>query len=151
MLWMRSCRQEPYLERQSSGPARLSRSWSRASVAFTEEPSAIWILREIWTPASRSVWSTKRTVKSASVPEPGSWQTAYRKKNSKSAATRHGPCVQAIEAGRGGTGMILLIDNYDSFSYNLYQLIGSVEPDIRVIRNDDCTRGGDRGDAAGQR
>ena len=35
--------------------------------------------------------------------------------------------------------MILLIDNYDSFSYNLYQLIGSVEPEIKVIRNDDCT------------
>ena len=35
--------------------------------------------------------------------------------------------------------MILLIDNYDSFSYNLYQLIGSIEPDIRVIRNDAMT------------
>ena len=35
--------------------------------------------------------------------------------------------------------MILLIDNYDSFSYNLYQLIGSVEPDIKVVRNDECT------------
>ena len=33
--------------------------------------------------------------------------------------------------------MILLIDNYDSFSYNLYQLIGEIEPDIRVIRNDE--------------
>lgn len=33
--------------------------------------------------------------------------------------------------------MILLIDNYDSFSYNLYQMIGSMEPDIRVIRNDE--------------
>ena len=32
--------------------------------------------------------------------------------------------------------MILLIDNYDSFSYNLFQLVGSVEPDIRVVRND---------------
>ena len=32
--------------------------------------------------------------------------------------------------------MILLIDNYDSFSYNLYQLIGSLNPDIKVIRND---------------
>ncbi len=33
--------------------------------------------------------------------------------------------------------MILLIDNYDSFSYNLYQLIGSMDPDIKVIRNDE--------------
>ena len=35
--------------------------------------------------------------------------------------------------------MILLIDNYDSFSYNLYQLIGEIEPDIQVIRNDEMT------------
>ena len=35
--------------------------------------------------------------------------------------------------------MILLIDNYDSFSYNLYQLIGSIDPDIKVIRNDSMT------------
>ena len=32
--------------------------------------------------------------------------------------------------------MLLLIDNYDSFSYNLYQMIGEMCPDIRVIRND---------------
>ncbi|MCM1113080.1 MAG: bifunctional anthranilate synthase component II/anthranilate phosphoribosyltransferase [Muribaculum sp.] len=35
--------------------------------------------------------------------------------------------------------MVLLIDNYDSFSYNVYQLVGSVNPDIRVIRNDELT------------
>ena len=35
--------------------------------------------------------------------------------------------------------MIVLIDNYDSFSYNLYQLIGSVKPDIKVVRNDAYT------------
>lgn len=35
--------------------------------------------------------------------------------------------------------MIILIDNYDSFSYNLYQLAGSLYPDIRVVRNDAYT------------
>ena len=35
--------------------------------------------------------------------------------------------------------MILLVDNYDSFSYNLYQLIGEIEPNIKVIRNDEMT------------
>ncbi|WP_459537785.1 anthranilate synthase component II [Methanobrevibacter sp.] len=35
--------------------------------------------------------------------------------------------------------MILLIDNYDSFSYNLFQLIGEVTPDIKVSRNDKIT------------
>lgn len=32
--------------------------------------------------------------------------------------------------------MILLIDNYDSFAYNLYQLIGEISSDIKVVRND---------------
>lgn len=35
--------------------------------------------------------------------------------------------------------MILLIDNYDSFSYNLFQLIGEISPDIKVTRNDKIT------------
>lgn len=35
--------------------------------------------------------------------------------------------------------MILLIDNYDSFTYNLVQYIGELEQNIKVIRNDACT------------
>ncbi|CZR03062.1 anthranilate synthase component ii signature [Trichococcus palustris] len=35
--------------------------------------------------------------------------------------------------------MILLIDNYDSFTYNLYQYIGEVNEDVKVIRNDAVT------------
>lgn len=35
--------------------------------------------------------------------------------------------------------MNLLIDSYDSFSWNLFQLAGTIEPDIRVLRNDEMT------------
>lgn len=35
--------------------------------------------------------------------------------------------------------MILLIDHYDSFSFNLYQLVGSLSSDIKVIRSDELT------------
>ena len=35
--------------------------------------------------------------------------------------------------------MILLIDNYDSFSYNLFQMVGEIYPDIKVIRNDEMS------------
>ena len=35
--------------------------------------------------------------------------------------------------------MILLIDNYDSFAYNLYQLVGEINPSVKVIRNDAMT------------
>lgn len=35
--------------------------------------------------------------------------------------------------------MILLIDNYDSFTYNLYQYMGIFTEDIQVVRNDQIT------------
>lgn len=35
--------------------------------------------------------------------------------------------------------MILLIDNYDSFVYNLYQYLGTLNPEIRVVRNDEIS------------
>lgn len=35
--------------------------------------------------------------------------------------------------------MILLIDNYDSFVYNLYQFLAVKDPDVRLVRNDRIT------------
>jgi anthranilate synthase/aminodeoxychorismate synthase-like glutamine amidotransferase len=35
--------------------------------------------------------------------------------------------------------MILLLDNYDSFTYNLYQYLGELGADVRVVRNDEMS------------
>lgn len=35
--------------------------------------------------------------------------------------------------------MVLFIDNYDSFTYNLVQMIGTLQPDVQVVRNDALT------------
>ena len=35
--------------------------------------------------------------------------------------------------------MILLIDNYDSFTYNLYQYLSELGADVEVVRNDQAT------------
>ncbi|MBN1231032.1 MAG: aminodeoxychorismate/anthranilate synthase component II [Anaerolineales bacterium] len=37
--------------------------------------------------------------------------------------------------------MILVIDNYDSFTYNLVQYLGEIERDIQVVRNDQISLG----------
>jgi anthranilate synthase/aminodeoxychorismate synthase-like glutamine amidotransferase len=41
-----------------------------------------------------------------------------------------------VTAARAGRGPVLLLDNYDSFTYNLYQYLGELEADVRVARND---------------
>ena len=35
--------------------------------------------------------------------------------------------------------MILMIDNYDSFTYNVVQYLGELKADVRVVRNDEIT------------
>jgi anthranilate synthase/aminodeoxychorismate synthase-like glutamine amidotransferase len=42
----------------------------------------------------------------------------------------------------GGSGMILLLDNYDSFTYNLYQYLCELGAKVRVLRNDVVTADG---------
>ena len=38
-------------------------------------------------------------------------------------------------------GRLVLIDNYDSFSYNLYQMLGALGAELTVFRNDEKTPG----------
>ena len=35
--------------------------------------------------------------------------------------------------------MLLLIDNYDSFTYNLYQYLSELGEEVKVVRNDSIT------------
>jgi anthranilate synthase/aminodeoxychorismate synthase-like glutamine amidotransferase len=35
--------------------------------------------------------------------------------------------------------MILFVDNYDSFTFNLVSMMGELEPDLKVVRNDEIT------------
>ena len=44
--------------------------------------------------------------------------------------------------------MLLLIDNYDSFTYNLYQYLAELGAEVAVYRNDRVTLERDRGNAA---
>src|SRR5262245_66345197 len=44
-----------------------------------------------------------------------------------------------VEREAGGGRMIAMIDNYDSFTYNLVQYLGELGAQVRVFRNDEVT------------
>ena len=44
-----------------------------------------------------------------------------------------------MSAPRGTGPSVLLVDNYDSFTYNLYQYLGELGAEVRVVRNDELS------------
>jgi anthranilate synthase component 2 len=44
-----------------------------------------------------------------------------------------------VSAPRGTGPSVLLVDNYDSFTYNLYQYLGELGAEVRVLRNDELS------------
>jgi anthranilate synthase component 2 len=44
-----------------------------------------------------------------------------------------------VSAPRAASPSVLLVDNYDSFTYNLYQYLGELGAEVRVVRNDELT------------
>src|SRR4029077_3703597 len=84
---------------------------------------------------------------------PKSAATTTRSARSKpsrpsSATPAPGPCSRSSRRTSRGArnscrprsdGMILLIDNYDSFTYNLVQALGALGADVETVRNDALT------------
>lgn len=74
---------------------------------------------------------------------PASWPTPSPKWNGRKRKTRRAPyCAPPNKckmAWMEGFKMLLMIDNYDSFTYNIVQYFGELGEDVRVYRNDEIT------------
>src|SRR5579885_3337592 len=72
-----------------------------------------------------------------------SWPTRFRPKNTKKRCIRPerrcGRWSGPSSWSRKGPGMLLLLDNYDSFTYNLYQYLCELGAGVVVRRNDQTT------------
>src|ERR1700712_1401407 len=75
--------------------------------------------------------------------QPASWPTQSRRWNGRKPRTRRAPyCARQSRcrtAWMGRSDMLLMIDNYDSFTYNLVQYFGELGEEVRTFRNDEIT------------
>src|SRR5471032_3456489 len=96
-----------------------------------------------WTWRSRSALASSRTACCTCRPPPASSPTRYRRWNGRKLKTRRAPCCappnKCKMAWMGSSEMLLMIDNYDSFTYNIVQYFGELGEDVRVYRNDEIT------------
>jgi hypothetical protein len=68
-------------------------------------------------------------------------ESSAKRVRSEDSGRPRGTCCGSRAIGHGRLIMIVLIDNYDSFTYNLVQRLGEIDPslDLRVVRNDQVT------------
>src|SRR5688500_380740 len=72
-------------------------------------------------------------------PAPGSSTTPIPRRNGRRRWTRAGRCSARAPKPRGGCDMVLMIDNYDSFTYNLVQYLQALGAEVKVERNDELS------------
>src|SRR5512147_1859334 len=97
-----------------------------------------------WTWRLRSAPRCSRTACCMRRPRPESWRTPTRKRSGRRRCTRRAPsCTprswRARDRPERGADMVLMLDNYDSFTYNLVQYLGELGAAVKVLRNDEAT------------
>src|SRR3982751_1953538 len=97
-----------------------------------------------WTSRSRSAPASSRTASCMCRPPPASSPTRCRSWNGRRRKLRRGRCCAPPSWSRRASDMLLMIDNYDSFTFNLVQYFGELGEDVRVFRNDEITVDGMR-------
>src|SRR5438067_13064534 len=73
---------------------------------------------------------------------PAWWRIPIRNRNGRRHSTRRARCCarrRSRRARRDRRAMVLMIDNYDSFTYNLVQYLAELGAEVRVVRNDEIT------------
>ena len=89
-----------------------------------------------WTPASPSARSCCRTGSHTSRPARASSPTATRRQSTANASASSPRSRRRSTSPNGRAPVILLVDNYDSFTYNLAHLFGELGAEVVVRRND---------------
>src|SRR5690554_4360022 len=138
-----SCRRALCPARRRSAPWKSLTSWSRSSAASTVARwgtgpgMAIWIPRSPSAPRSSSTVSCMCRLAVASSPTRcPSWNG---KKPSTSVARCSAPWRWPNNRPSEELSMLLMIDNYDSFTWNVVQYLGELGAEVKVVRNDELS------------